>query len=175
MTPAERNLFERELQKHPFETEALDGFQNINSNQFQKDLKELKVRIQQEKRKNYYKYWAAAASFLLIVATGIILFQLNEKTTIPKLVENKTVHKQGEQLVKPDCSQILHQQLLPLLSVFRVCLLLFDKKYLCVILAKLFAQVPLISCNHVRPLEEKSPSLSSEFYYFDLTTVFERH
>ena len=102
MTPAERNLFERELQKHPFETEALEGFQNINSNQFQKDLKELKVRIQQEKRKNYYRYWAAAASFLLIVATGIILFQLNEKTTIPKLAENKTEQKQEEQLVKPD-------------------------------------------------------------------------
>ena len=79
MNSAERNLFERELQKHPFEAEALEGFLNINTNQFQKDLNELKSKIHRKKRKNYYRYWAAAASFLLIVASGLIWFQLNEK------------------------------------------------------------------------------------------------
>lgn len=102
MTLAERNLFERELQKHPFEAEALEGFQNIKPIQFQKDLNELKNIIHPEKHKNIYRYWAAAASFLLIVASGLIWFQLSEKSPFPKMTENKTEQKQEEKLVTPN-------------------------------------------------------------------------
>ncbi len=105
MTLSERNLFERELQKHPFEAEALEGFQNINPNQFQKDLNELKNKIYPKKRKNRYTYWAAAASFLLIVTSGLIWFQLNPNSPMPQIAEYKTEQKQKQKFATPDSQQ----------------------------------------------------------------------
>jgi len=102
MSDHEQNLFERELQSNPFEAEALEGFQGFDSNQIQKDLNELKTKINPKKRKNQYRYWAAAASFLLIVTSGLIWFQLNEKSPIPEMAEIITVQKQEQKLVATD-------------------------------------------------------------------------
>lgn len=94
MTDAERNAFERELQKHPFETEALEGFEAILSMNLKTDLQELKTRITHKKRNTKYRYWAAAATFLLLISSGIIWFQLKDNTPIPEMAETKTLQKE---------------------------------------------------------------------------------
>lgn len=106
MTSAERNLFERELQKHPFEAEALEGFQHIHPNQFQKDLNELKNKIHPKKRKNNYRYWAAAASILLIVTAGIIWIQIDDMNSVQEVVEIKAIEQQEKMPVMDKKTQL---------------------------------------------------------------------
>ncbi len=101
MTDAERNAFERELQKHPFEAEALEGMQEISPEEFKTDLHELKSKINADKRKTKTRYWAAAATFLLLVSTGILWFQLKDKSPVPELTDNKTIQKQEEAAPSP--------------------------------------------------------------------------
>jgi hypothetical protein len=97
MSVTERNRFERELQKHPFDAEAFDGFEQLSPGWLQNDLKELKNRIHRSQRKNNYRWWAAAASFLLLVTAGIFLFQLNQEDTMPEISELETTRlKQGQ-------------------------------------------------------------------------------
>ena len=98
MTDAERNAFERKLQKHPFEAEALEGMQEISPNEFTTDLYELKAKIKTGKRKTKTRMWAAAATLLLLVSTGILWFQLQEKSPMPDITENKTIQKQEEKV-----------------------------------------------------------------------------
>lgn len=91
MTDAERNAFERELQKNPFELEAMEGFQHISHEELSNDLNELQAKFNRKKPKSNTRYWAAAATFLLLVSSGIIWFQLKDKNLIPKVTETKTI------------------------------------------------------------------------------------
>jgi hypothetical protein len=93
MTNAERNAFERELQKKPFEAEALEGFLQIPTADLENDLNELSGKIISSKKKNNTRFWAAAATFLLLVSVGIIWFQLKDNHPIPEVTEAKTVQK----------------------------------------------------------------------------------
>ncbi|MEN8118078.1 MAG: hypothetical protein ABFS16_13930, partial [Bacteroidota bacterium] len=45
MTENERNTFEKELQKNPFEAEALEGFEAVPSANIKNNLAELKEKI----------------------------------------------------------------------------------------------------------------------------------
>lgn len=120
MTDAERNAFERELQKHPFEAEALEGFHLISPDELTNDLKELESRIGAKKGKSKYRYWAAAATLLLLISTSIIWFQLNNKSPLPEITETKTIQKEevprleksGTQKNKMESAQESEQQLL---------------------------------------------------------------
>ena len=96
MTLEERNQFERELQKNPFEEEALEGFLKLKPDELQKDLIELKNKINQKKQKYKYRYWAAAATFLLIVSSGIIWFQFQQKSLTMEIAEFKTEQEQSD-------------------------------------------------------------------------------
>ncbi|MEZ5106775.1 MAG: carboxypeptidase-like regulatory domain-containing protein [Draconibacterium sp.] len=93
MTENERHAFERELQKNPFEAEALEGFQHVPPEELSHDLEELKSKIGGKKTKSSYRFWAAAATLLLLVSTGIIWFQLKDKNPMPELTEAKTEKK----------------------------------------------------------------------------------
>lgn len=90
MTDAERNAFERELQKHPFEAEALEGFQQISTDELNNDLRELQAKTYSKKQKPHYRYWAAAATILLLITSGILWFQLKDETPVPTITENKS-------------------------------------------------------------------------------------
>ncbi len=96
MTDAERNAFERKLQNYPFEAEALEGFQKISPDELSQDLQELKAKIVAKKPKSQYRYWAVAATLLLLISTGIIWFQLKDKNPLPEMTETKTVDRQGK-------------------------------------------------------------------------------
>ncbi len=94
MTEAERNAFERELQKHPFEAEALEGLQQISPEELPNDLREMKSKITRKKRTPRYRYWAAAATILLLISSSILWFQLKDKSPVPELTENKKITKE---------------------------------------------------------------------------------
>lgn len=102
MTGTERNVFEKELQKHPFETEALEGFNTISAKNIQNDLNEIKAKIKPRKQRNNFRYWAAAASVLLVVSAGVIWMQVKDQNTVSEMAETKTIEKQEKVQEKSD-------------------------------------------------------------------------
>ena len=100
MTDAERNAFEKELQKNSFEAEAMDGFENVSSAKFENDLNELSKKISSKKPKSRMPYFAAAATILLLITSGIIWMQLNRQQPIQKVSEVK-IDKAEKEAVKP--------------------------------------------------------------------------
>ncbi|MCG6189419.1 carboxypeptidase-like regulatory domain-containing protein [Maribellus maritimus] len=94
-TDAERNAFEREMQKNPFEAEALEGMQQFSAEEIQKDLDQLSKRIAEKKRRNT-PIWAAAATILLLFSVGIIWFQLRNTSPVPEMAEIKNTEIQQE-------------------------------------------------------------------------------
>ena len=87
MSEAERNAFERELLKAPFEKEAFEGLQSLTDAQIDADLKELEAQVNLRKRKPVWPYWTAAASLLLLLLTGILLNELKDKTIIQEVAQ----------------------------------------------------------------------------------------
>ncbi len=89
MTDTERNAFEKNLQKNPFEAEALEGFEAASLSNLSNDLSDIRKNIQPTKKNNRTFYWAAAASVLLLITAGIIWMQVNQESPIPKMTEHK--------------------------------------------------------------------------------------
>ncbi|HKJ78745.1 MAG TPA: hypothetical protein VKA10_04395, partial [Prolixibacteraceae bacterium] len=87
MSDAERNRFERELEKNPFEAEALLGYEKSPTNEFNKEIEELKKEIRGKKRSSVSRYWAAAATVLLLVTAGLFWTQLNNETPTPEVAK----------------------------------------------------------------------------------------
>jgi len=101
MTSTERNTFEKELQKHPFEAEALEGFEAISAENIQIDLNEIKAKLK-PKRRNNFRYWAAAASVLLVVSAGVIWMEVKDKNRVSEMAETKNIEKQEKVQGKSD-------------------------------------------------------------------------
>ncbi|WP_346854120.1 carboxypeptidase-like regulatory domain-containing protein [uncultured Draconibacterium sp.] len=93
MTGAERNTFEKEVQKDPFAAEAMEGFDLLDNQTIAKDLKELNDRILISRKKKTTPYLAAAATILLLISAGIIWIQLENKNPLPHLSETKVEEK----------------------------------------------------------------------------------
>ena len=108
MTDSERNAFEKELQKDAFETEAMEGYETVSLEDLQHDLQEIKEKIQPEKRKLPYRYFAAAATVLLVITAGIILIQFSHQNPLPKVTEKlefENRESQDERMKSDDRSQ----------------------------------------------------------------------
>ena len=87
MTSAERNAFEREMQRDPFLPDAMDGLSVFPAEEIISDIQSLKTEIQKSRRSNQKYIWYAAASVLVIVVSTFILLNIEEKTN-PVLTEN---------------------------------------------------------------------------------------
>lgn len=87
MTENERNAFEKKLQKDPFAAEALEGFETVSLADIKNDLSELQEKIHSTKRRNNYRYFAAAATILLVITAGVIWIQFNSQNPLPEVVE----------------------------------------------------------------------------------------
>lgn len=88
MTNAERNEFEKKLQKNQFEEEALEGLEAFTSLNFQDDLNILRNKIENKKQKNRLPFFAAAATILLLITAGIIWINIDRRKPIPVISEN---------------------------------------------------------------------------------------
>lgn len=93
MTDSERNAFEKELQKHPFEAEALEGFSNFKPENIENDLNDLQKQIAPVKQKNRFRFMAAAATVLLLITAGVIWMQIQTENKLLQTAENKPVEK----------------------------------------------------------------------------------
>lgn len=82
MTSAERNAFEREMQKDPFLADAVDGLSAFPAEEIISDIQSLKTDIQNSRRSSRIHIWYAAASILVIVVSTFILFNIDEKANI---------------------------------------------------------------------------------------------
>ncbi|WP_319503545.1 carboxypeptidase-like regulatory domain-containing protein [uncultured Draconibacterium sp.] len=111
MTDAERNAFEKELQKHPFEAEAMDGFESVSSSDFENDLNELTQKTGSKKQKRRMPYFAAAATILLLITSGIIWMQLDRQNPVEKVSEVKTdtIEEQASEPQEKQPAQALHE------------------------------------------------------------------
>jgi hypothetical protein len=83
MTPAERNVFERDLQKDPFAEEAAEGFSILSAEEAEGDLKRIAESLTMRSRKSsqaiYYRIAAAAA---VLVTLSVVFFSRNRETEV---------------------------------------------------------------------------------------------
>jgi TonB family protein len=107
LTPAERNAFERELQKDPFSEEAAEGLSSIAPEEASEDLhylgKQIKIRSGRKQKLLFYRI---AASVALLVAAGSLLLLLNRKDS-GQIAINSNPTKEyeitsGQPIRKPD-------------------------------------------------------------------------
>ena len=68
MADQEAHRFEKAALDDPFLTDALEGYENMQADEIEKDIKSLQVQIARE-RKPVYIWYAAAVALLLIVST----------------------------------------------------------------------------------------------------------
>lgn len=96
MSGAERNAFEKLLQKYPFEAEALEGLQKISPEKFKADMTGLHERLRKKADKpNRVIWWAAAATLLILVASGVMWFNLDRDAGPPQVAETMKKEKQA--------------------------------------------------------------------------------
>jgi len=102
MTEAERHTFEREMQRDPFLSEAVDGLSVFSSDNILSDIQALKAEVQKGKHSNRRYIWYAAASVLVIVISIFILFNLEEKN-------NRTLTENSLKVETKVQAEITHQ------------------------------------------------------------------
>ena len=94
MSDAERNAFEKLLQKFPFEAEALEGLMQLDAGQFENDMEDLHHRLRKKTGKpNRVFWWAAAATLLILVASGVLWFNLDRSAGPPQVAETMKEEK----------------------------------------------------------------------------------
>ncbi|WP_347841348.1 carboxypeptidase-like regulatory domain-containing protein [uncultured Draconibacterium sp.] len=86
MSDKERNAFEKEMQKDAFLADAVDGFMAHAATTSDTGLIEDRIK---QKPKKTMPYFAAAASVLLLLTSGIIWMQLRQEEPAPKLSETR--------------------------------------------------------------------------------------
>lgn len=97
MNDAGRNAFEKELQKQPFEAEAIEGLQRIGSEKLEADLKDLHDRLLGKNNAGRRTMWWAAAAAVVVLTTSTILWvQLSEQSNAPQVAENLVKESKGE-------------------------------------------------------------------------------
>ncbi len=96
LSKKQQHALEKKLLDDDFETEALEGIENLSSENLQSDLAELQGRLFQKQKNNHFSYWRAAAVLALLISATIAIFyvvDVKDETNIVKQeapkVENK--------------------------------------------------------------------------------------
>lgn len=86
MSAKERNSFERELQKDPFEEEAMDGLAEINPADASKDILQLQklIKLKSSRHKRLIRYSIAASVAVLMVISSIYII-VERKSSVGQL------------------------------------------------------------------------------------------
>lgn len=75
MSNADRNAFEKKLQKDPFEEDAADGFSSYPGDNIEKDLSDLSFRIDKRiNKKSFRIYYRVAASVAILTIISVVLY-----------------------------------------------------------------------------------------------------
>ena len=84
MTGRERNIFEKELQKDSFESEAMDGLSSISPEEARSDLADLRQRLSERiQHKNRFIFARIAAAVAAIIVLGSLIMMLTRIGLFP--------------------------------------------------------------------------------------------
>jgi hypothetical protein len=106
MKSGERNSFERELEKDPFASEAIEGFDGLNKDEVLKDLTSLQKQIKSKtgnKKRLIYVRIAASLAVLMVISSIYII--INRSKTEKLISENSRTEKQIEIYKAPSLSE----------------------------------------------------------------------
>ena len=106
MSGEEKNAFERELQKDPFDEEAMEGFSSLDASTILSDVDELRSKLKERltgRRSTRMMYFRLAASVaLLIMVTGAFYFYFLGRTDkLPAETAVAVKDKSGEEVIQP--------------------------------------------------------------------------
>jgi hypothetical protein len=76
----ERNTFEKELERDPFEKEAMEGLSQLNSEEFSADMIELNARLHQRiYKKNNFPLYRFSAGIAAMIVVSVLFFTLTNR------------------------------------------------------------------------------------------------
>ena len=96
MTEKERNSFEREMQRDAFLAEAVEGLFQEDFQKIIADTNELKEKLQPGHRSKRQFWWYAAASILILIVSGVWLFNI-EKDADQVISQNQSKKHEEEE------------------------------------------------------------------------------
>jgi hypothetical protein len=121
MTGRERHLFEKDLQKDPFESDAAEGLSSLSRKEARQDMKELKNRLSFRTgapviKSNRFVFYRAAAAVaaILVVGTFIVLLTSDLSHVFEKaaVTENKPFDKENLIMGEEKSGQVIPEEFL---------------------------------------------------------------
>src|SRR5512133_1345465 len=102
LSGAERNAFERELQKDPFLSEASEGFESITPEEATKDIADLQRLLEtgKIKKQRFVFYRIAASIAVLMILSAVYVF----------VSKNKPEKQLSQNSAKPETFEIIKNQ-----------------------------------------------------------------
>jgi hypothetical protein len=102
LSDAERNAFERELQKDPFLSEASEGYESLSPEEAKNDITGLQRRLETRKvRKQRFVFYRIAASIAVLMILSTIYVFVSKNKVEKQLAQNS---------VKPESFEIVQNQ-----------------------------------------------------------------
>ena len=103
---------ERYLLDHPFEAEAMEGFEAVGMTQLESDVEQIKKRLFEEEKEVkiipiWQQYWKVAAVVTLLIVSTLLILNLGDQqinssdeelalNEVPSIVEEEALDKKGE-------------------------------------------------------------------------------
>jgi hypothetical protein len=106
MTGAERNSFERKLQKDPFAAEASEGFEGMTREEITQDLASLQKKLKSKTtKKDKLIYYRIAASVAVLAIVSSVFILVKDKKPEELISENVKTEKEFENSVTSPLSE----------------------------------------------------------------------
>jgi len=119
MTGRERNIFEKDLQKDPFEAEAMEGLSSISPDNARRDLADLDTRLTgRTQHKNRFIFYRAAAAVAAIIVIGSLILMVTKIGLFPGQIavtenmdqKSKETIPQEETLIQPGSEKSINEE-----------------------------------------------------------------
>ena len=108
MTSKERHDFEKHLLDDAFESDALDGFSEVDPGAIPEDLSLLSQQLKKKSEKaSSFMYWRIAASVLILALFSFAIYFMIEMNTSPEIVQNRDSIEDEGSLLTDEKTEIL--------------------------------------------------------------------
>lgn len=108
MTSKERHNFEKRLLDDEFESEALEGFYEVESEELSQDLTLLSQKLKAKSERSYsFMYWRVAASILILALFSFAIYFLIEVNTSPEVAQSKEKAEEEKAMIPQENREVL--------------------------------------------------------------------
>lgn len=114
MTSSEMNALERKALSDPFLADALDGIEEISSNDFSKDIASLNEKILGNEKKSFWIPLRIAAGIFVVIGVSLTFYFLSKEDNSTELLSANTENKVTDSIPSDDDSIIKKPDLLTL-------------------------------------------------------------